>query len=222
LLDLDMQNGDAALQLDMTPGRALHEALEHTDRIDDLFLERGVIHVTARLNLLASLEALGESPAFDEEATLQLISKLLYRYRYVFIDVPVEVALKLNKLLSLPSTLLLVSDGSLVSARDVARWRERVGANSPERSTLHILNKKGADGSLPEKEFLRAVGQAPDIIIPYDREVRIAANIGIKATHKCTSINRAMRALSGILAGRADKEGQERGPLLARILGPWA
>ena len=38
LLDLDLHGGDAALQLDAMPGNALIEALQHPDRVDDLFL----------------------------------------------------------------------------------------------------------------------------------------------------------------------------------------
>jgi pilus assembly protein CpaE len=222
LLDLDMQNGDAALQLDTTPSHALHEALDHTDRIDDLFLERGVMHVTARLNLFAALEPLGESVTIEDDMVLHLLTKLLYRYRYVFVDLPMYAALRLPKLLTLPSTLLLVSDGSLASARDVARWRAKIGPNSPERSTLHIFNKKGGDGALPEKEFLRAIGQPPDVVIPYDRDVPAASNIGAIAIQKCASINRAMATLSKVLAGSAGDQGAPHRPLLSRIFGSWA
>ncbi len=49
LLDLDLQCGDAALQLDATPGHALREAFEEPGRVDKLFLERGAIHVAERL-----------------------------------------------------------------------------------------------------------------------------------------------------------------------------
>ena len=47
-LDFDLRTGDASLQLDVTAQHALREALEHPERMDDLFLERGVIHVSER------------------------------------------------------------------------------------------------------------------------------------------------------------------------------
>ena len=49
LLDLNLHNGDAALQLDAQPSHALREALDDPTRIDELFLERGVANVTKRL-----------------------------------------------------------------------------------------------------------------------------------------------------------------------------
>lgn len=201
LLDLDLQGGDAVLQLDSAPSHAVREAIDHPDRVDDLFLERGVTKVTPRLGLLASLEPFNELVIPDEEAVLKLISTLRQRYRYVFVDVPPAVALKLDTLLHLPSTMLLVTDGTLASARDVARWQEKIGPNTPDRSTLVIHNKKGAEGALPEEEFLRAVGQRPELSIPYDRQIARASLFGASALHECGSIQRALSAFSRRITG---------------------
>jgi pilus assembly protein CpaE len=202
LVDLDLQAGDAALQLDVQPSHAMREALDHPDRIDDLFLERGIANVTPRLGLLAALEPLAERLIPDEEAVLQLIGRLLSRYRYVFVDLPDEVALLLPRILHLPGTLLLVSNGSLSSARDVVRWREKIGANTSERSLLHVLNKSGCEGALPASEFMRIVGQAPDIAIPFGREVEASSKLGIRATQRCAPFRRSIADLSSRFVGR--------------------
>lgn len=216
LLDLDLQAGDAALQLDAVPTHALREALEHPERVDDLFLERATIRVTERLSLLSSLENLNDTMAVEEDAVLSLLGKLMRRYRNVFVDVPMGVAPRLLRMLHLPSVCLLVSRGSLVSAREVARWRDVIGPDSPERQTLHILNQSGADGSLPEAEFLRAVGQAPDIIIPYDREVGAAANLGIKGVERCVTVQRGLTAVFRHITGEAM---EKRHSFFDRLLG---
>ena len=59
LVDLNMDSGDAALELAASPTNALHEALESPERVDKLFLERGALHAGDRLDLLASPRALG-------------------------------------------------------------------------------------------------------------------------------------------------------------------
>ena len=61
LVDLDLQKGDAALQLDVTPNHALREALDHPERVDKFFLERAIKHVTEHLDILASLEPLSST-----------------------------------------------------------------------------------------------------------------------------------------------------------------
>ena len=103
-----------------------------------------------------------------------------------------------------PSTSILVSNASLASVRELVRWRDWIGPNSSERRTMHVLNMSGADGGLPEAEFLRAAGQAPDITIPYSRDVAIATNLGVKATQKCAALDRSLAKLLRDLAGEPE------------------
>lgn len=216
LLDLDLQGGDAALQLDQTPSHALREAVENPKRVDKLFLERAVIPVERRIDLLASLEPIGQDVKFDENAVLVLLDNLLHRYRYVFVDVPPAAAAQLMQALQLPSTCVLVSSGTLASAREVARWREWIGANTPERTVLHVLNQKGAPDSLPESEFDRAAGRAPDVVIPYDRDIAGASILGIKGTQKCAALKRGLAPLLRYLSG---EQVVRRRSILGRLLG---
>jgi pilus assembly protein CpaE len=201
LLDLDLQSGDAAMQLDATPNHALREALEHPERVDDLFLERGITHVTERLDLFAALEPLSDMAAPSEEAVMQLLGTLTQRYRFVIIDLTTTAALQLPKLLHFANTVLLVSDSTLISVREVGRWRERIGPNSPDRTTLHVLNKQGADGSLPDDELARALVSRPDVSIPYDRTLAKTAMLGTKAIQAGGGVRRGLAVLERELAG---------------------
>ncbi len=203
LLDLDLQFGNSALQLDLAPSHALRDALEHPERVDELFLERGVVHVSERLDVLAALEPLKEGMVPDEEAVLSLLGNLLHRYRFVFIDLPTTLAPRLLRALALPSTCLLVSTSSLVSARDVVRWLEQIGPNTPERSTIHILNKSGGYGGLPDAEFVRAIGREPDVKIPYSREVAQASTLGIAAMQKVSALQHGLAPVFRRLAGKS-------------------
>jgi pilus assembly protein CpaE len=216
LFDLDLSAGDAALQLDMTPNHTLREALEQPERVDDLFLERGVIHVTPRLDLLASLEPLDQIVNCREEAVLALLNNLLHRYRYVFVDLPHTLAPALMRVLHLPSMCILVSDSSLVAARDVARWREKIGANTADRVTLHVLNKAGMSGNLPTEDFVRALAHAPDVVIPYEREIGVASMLGAKGM---TADGVVAHALAPVLRHIAGETVEENRSLLHRLFG---
>jgi pilus assembly protein CpaE len=201
LLDLDLQNGDAALQLDETPSHALREAVEHPERVDKLFLERAVTPVERRIDLLASLEPLGQTIAFDATAVPRLLSNLLQRYRFIFVDIPAQNAAQIMAALALPATCVLVSSGTLSSARDVARWRDWFAINMPDRLALHVLNKHGAPDALPDHGFTHACGQAPDMRIPYDRDIAASSILGIKGTPKCAALTRGLAPLLRQLSG---------------------
>ena len=193
----------------------MREALDDPQRIDELFLERGVVTVGGRLGLLAGLEPLEDQLTPNEDTVLLLLQKLLSHYRYVLMDLPAETALSLSGLLHMPATLLLVSDGSLAAIRDVGRWREFLGPNTPERTVLHVLNKKGTEGSLPEEEMLRVIPH-PDVSIRWDRKILGSAVLGTKSVQERSAIREGMAALTVRLSGSAAEA--ER-PLWKRIFG---
>jgi pilus assembly protein CpaE len=201
LLDLDLQNGDAALQLDEAPTHALREAVEHPERVVMLFLERAVTPVEKRVDLLASLAPLADSIAFASGAVPRLLTNLLQRYRFVFADVPPALAAQVLPTLTMPAVCVLVSAGTLTCARDVARWRDWFAINMPDRVLLHVLNRNGAPDALPEHEFVRAAGHAPDVRIPYDREIAAASILGIRGTQKCAPLRRGLAPLLRQLSG---------------------
>jgi pilus assembly protein CpaE len=116
----------------------------------------------------------------------------------------------------LPGLCILVSDTSLVAARDVARWREKIGPNTAERVTLHIVNKAGASGGLPIKEFVRVVGHAPDLIIPYNREIGDAAARGVKGFGQSAVLAQALGPMLQQITG---EPAEVHHSLLTRLFG---
>ncbi len=123
---------------------------------------------------------------------------------------------RLPRVLHLPSLCLLVSDGSLASARDVARWRTFIGPNTAERTTLHMLNKSDAPGAMPIEEFVRAAGQAPDMLVPYERDVANVANLGVRRLEECHGF---LRALGPALRNISGEPVEESRNILERLFG---
>ena len=113
------------------------------------------------------------------------------------------------RVLHLPGTILLVSSSSLVSAREVARLRDALGTNSAERTTIHVLNKSGADDGLPDQEFARAAGGPPDIVMPYSREIATASRLGTQAMQKCSALQRSLVPIYRQLSGEEPAQGSK-------------
>jgi pilus assembly protein CpaE len=201
LLDLDAKHGDTALQFDVLPTNSLCEALEFPDRVDKLFLRRAVQLVSDRLDLLACLVPLAQSPSVTAESVAPLLDKLAAQYRYVVVDLPRHLAAEIIHSTLLPRVCLLVSNSSLSSVRDVNRWREQIGTNILERSTIHVLNRPEPHGGLSDREFIGAAGQAPDVSIAYHRDLAEAASLGIRGTIKCAAFVRSMQNILRPLTG---------------------
>ncbi len=216
LLDLDIQCGDTALQLDTSSSNALREAFEHPERVDKLYLERGAKHLSERLDLLATLESLDTPLIPTESGALPLLEKLIARYRFVVVDLPAYVASSLPRLLHMQSISILISNSSLTAARDVARWREYLGADSPERSTIHVLNHVTPHGGLSDADFIKGCGKEPDFVIPYDSKMTSASNYGIEAMQQCAVFNRGLTNILHHLTGDAVETSR---PFLSKIFG---
>jgi pilus assembly protein CpaE len=216
LLDLDIKHGDVALQFDIVPSNALCEAIEFPDRVDKLFLDRAVLSVNDRLHLLASMTPLSQNPQVTAEGVAPLLEKLAARYRYVVVDVPKHLAADIIHSTLLPRVCLLVSNTSLSSARDVNRWREQIGTNILERSTLHVVNRPEAHGGLSDRDFARAVAQPPEVSIGYHRDVAEAANLGIKSTTDCPGFSRSLQKILRPLTG---EQAEAPAPFYRRMWG---
>ncbi|MGA7323858.1 MAG: response regulator receiver protein [Rhodomicrobium sp.] len=215
-VDLDLQKGDAALQLDVTPNHALREALDHPERVDKFFLERAIKHVTEHLDILASLEPLSSTIEFTEEAALWLLDKLLPRYALTLVSVPPAVASRMIWAFRLPSACILVSNLTLSGARDLARWSEIIGANTSERNLLYVLNQTAPHSGLSQTDFARSSGKVPSVVIPYDREFAEASALGIKAMQKCPAFRHSLEPLFRRLAGEPEEKTRT---VLSRIFG---
>jgi pilus assembly protein CpaE len=218
LLDLDLQGGDAALHLDAKPSGSLSEVLCNPDRLDQVLIERAVTRLSDRLDLLASLEPLSKAGMPEEEAVLSIIDKLRERYRYVVVDLPFWIGSRYGRLRHLPATLILVSDETLASARDTLRWREQVASAQSDAtsSILILLNKAHAAGALTDTEFENALGQKPDLVVPFDPEIAQAANLGLPAIARSYALRRALAGLFGRFSGES---GEVQGSLLRRVFG---
>ena len=86
-------------------------------------------------------------------------------------------------------------------ARDVARLRARLGPNTAERTTIHILNKSGASDSLSTEEFTSAAGAQPEVVIPNARGIATASRLGAKGLEKCAALQRGLAPLLRQLSG---------------------
>lgn len=201
LMDLNMRYSDMALQLDLPPNGAVYEALDNADSIDDLFLERTLTHVTPTLDMMTTLDPLDRPVRLSEDALLTLFGKLGQRYRYLLAEVPPMGVMAMRNVVEMPSTFVLVSDGRLSSARDVARWRKWFGEMEDGRTLIHVLNQSTAPKAIDVSQFAELAGGMPDISIPYSREAEARSILGMRDDFGFAEIDAGLAPLIATLAG---------------------
>lgn len=214
LVDLDTSAGVQALLLNVKPNAGLAEALENPSRIDDLLIERATISAGERLDILASEMPLDADPAMVPEAIKTLIDRLRKSYYYVIIDMPRSEGPVATTLLAAANLRLMVTEATLVGARDVARAPVRAG----NQRTILIHNKAGRPGDLSDTDFEAALRRAPDVQMPYNPKAFGAGmNLGKPAWRAGGAIETAVAKLATGLSGQGGSRAKTG--LLQKLLG---
>lgn len=218
LMDLNLRSSDMAMQVNLQPNGAIYEALDNAERIDDLFLERTLTKVTDNLDLMSTLDPINKPIRLGEAPLLTLFGKLADRYRYLITEVPTSSVSGLNQMLRLGSMIVLVSDGRMASARDLARWRALLSSMLQGVTLVHVLNRSDQPDALPLEQFARMAGGMPDITIPYSREVAEASVLGASASQGFQTLDAALEPLIEMISGGTRPQASRGRSLLDRVL----
>ena len=220
LIDLDLQFGTAALDLDIAPGRGLSEALQNPSRIDSLFISSAMTKPNERLAILASEENIDKSINPEPGALNQLVSELSGDFDWIWIDMPRTTLWDNHQALAAASHILIVSDLSLAGMRDTLRIANFCRESAPDAKLLFAINRPGEQKhGLPAREFERGIGGSIDYTFPNDAGTAAAAAAAgkpLSEVGKQSKLANALRALCRDLAGTG--ENAKPDSLVRRVL----
>jgi pilus assembly protein CpaE len=212
LLDLDLFSETTSLLLNTVPNAALCEALDNPERVDSKFLERAMLQINERLDILGSDGEKMPAAGLNTEGVRAVMEHLQSLYHYTVVDVPTVVASSDPALLSSADTIFVVCDGSLSGARNAVRLHRSLSAVC---STVHmVVNRAGAPGQISMAELAKVLGQRPDLVIPFlPKQFANAAMLGTPAV---TGSRRVAKAV-GCLAREVSGQESSRTTFLDRI-----
>lgn len=223
LLDLDLQFGAVALALDVEPGRGLREALENPDRIDSLFIASAAVGASENLYVLGAEDPLDQIWVPDPEALDLLLAELKQNFDCIVIDLPRTAAPAHAAVLKAATSVVLVTDRSLVGMRDTMRLGAMMKSVAPEAKPLIVANRVGADrkSEIPQREFEKGTEVSVDLSVPEDSKAMGLAWHSGKAVAAVTKGGKLVAAFSALAQRAGPKvEGTEKGQtsLLRRLL----
>jgi pilus assembly protein CpaE len=217
MVDLDFNYGALSLALDQKATPGLREALENIHRVDQLFLERTLVHIDGRMALLSCEEPLEYELQFEPKAYDELVGHLAKQFHYVVVDVPRGSGPSYKHVLRNSNVRIIVIDPTLAAVRHCIRLLKLIGSEEVSRQTIIALNRRWAvgDGDLSNEEIEKALNRRIDVTVPYGKTIPvIAENSGELIASKGSSVTEALTELVHELSGRP----RTKASLMARLL----
>lgn len=179
LLDLDLQAGDAALMLQLSPERTLRDAAEYAEGLDDEML-RKLLTRAGDLQVLAAPPHPAHAEEVTPDAVVRTLSLLRTMFRWIVIDGPPSFTEQMLAALDLIDTVVVVSSLDVPSIKNLKLAVETLKELGVSRERMKIvLNRADSKVGLTVREVERSLGTTIDIELPSSREVPFAVNQGI-------------------------------------------
>jgi pilus assembly protein CpaE len=212
MLDADLHRGIQPLLLAVPAGTGLRNAVEHPERVDELFVERLAAAAGERLHLLAAEEPLGLPLAYGPGAAERLIGMLRRRHNFIIADAPFAAEGFSRDLLDLAQQRILVFQPTLACIRDVLRLLQIEAGPAQASRPLLVLNRAGIRGGLSAGQVAEALKLEPDIVIAdLPRRVEEAATLGQMAAGAGGPFRNAIAQLAHAAGGVGSKAAARRG-----------
>lgn len=202
LLDLHVQGGEIALMAGAHPEPGLRAALEGGTRVDSLFLERVSVTLAPRLRLIAPEEAFGIPATVTETGLARVLDLLQQKFDFVIADIPMPLPPAMVRTVTSAIQVVTVLTPDAASLRDTQNIRQVLaGLTGPDRM-ISVLNRADMKGGMQRAAIDKALGGAPDVIIPdLGRGMLEAINLGIPAVKRVPSLRRHLAPLVREIAG---------------------
>ena len=218
LIDASLQMGVCASMLDLEPTTTLTDAARQKDRLDERLIREMTVSHSTGLHLLACPNDAIEASEIDDEIISRVVQLARRSYDLVLVDTFPMVDRVMTAILDLTDVIYIVTESTVPIIRCTAKalqLLDQLGIPAARRRT--ILNRYSSfPGNLKPADVATRCGCAMDYVIPYEKKLLLAANIGrplILDVGRFSTFGRAIRPLIA-------EVGQRRSALTEEILLP--
>jgi pilus assembly protein CpaE len=200
LVDASLQMGVAAALLDLKPPTSLTDAVQQRDRLDETLIRQLATPHESGLHLLAAPADAIEAAYVTDDIMARILTLARRSYDYVIVDTFPMLDQVMVAVLDLSDRAYLVLDGivpTVLGAVQLTRLLDNLGF--PRERQRVVLNRyTGAADNLKPGDVALRLGRDIDHIIPNQKKLAIAANLGkpfALAASRWWGFGKAMRLL---------------------------
>jgi pilus assembly protein CpaE len=226
LVDLDLQRGDVAAFLNLTPINSLANFATAPSEIDDLFLASALTRHPNGVFVLPAPPEIEDADSVGHDEVKLALDLMRARFRYTVVDTARTITGVTAAALEASKRILLISDLSVPGVRSARRTVELLTRLGVLLERVDLLVTEAVAGPVSVQDAARAIGKQPFFVVPRDEaSAGEAMNHGAPLNGKPSKLALAMTELAAKVAGVAaakPKTGHVLRRLFARTEGVHA
>lgn len=200
LVDGSLQMGVCAAQLNLQPKTTLVDAWRERDRLDELLLRELTTAHPSGLDLLAAPKAAIDAIDLDDAIVSRVLMLARRTYDYVIVDTFPLFDRVIMAILDLSDLAYVVVENVVPTMQTVRGFFELLeDVEFPDAKQRLVLNRFTKAGGNPgQSEVEGYLERSVDFVIPFDRAVVQAANIGQPFVSSATRFSKSAKAVRAI------------------------
>jgi pilus assembly protein CpaE len=201
LVDLDLQFGDLALSLDLTPQGTVHDLATAGGSLDAGKIESYLATHSTGLRVLMAPTRPDQASAIKIELLRDIFAVLRGTYDYVIIDTPPGFTPEVIASIDASSHICMVGMLDALSLKNTKLGLETLELMGYDMQHVRlVLNRADSSVGITHNDVLSILGRPPDVLVPSHRDITRSVNEGIPIvlSRKRTEASKAFRALAKI------------------------
>ena len=209
LVDLDLQFGDVALCMGLSPERTIVDLVRSGGSLDAEKLEAYLVPHASGARVLVAPNRPDQATVVTVEFLRDLYATARASNDYVIIDTPPGFTPEVIATIDASTDIVMVGMLDSLSLKNTKLGLETLDLMGyrNERISL-VLNRADSRVGITGRDVATIVGRKPDILVPSDREIPRAVNEGlpIVIAKRNSEAAKSFRALSAILSRPREQE----------------
>lgn len=201
VLDLDLQSGDLAVMLQMTPSFSIHDAAAEADRLDEEALRGYLAEHRSGIDLLPAPADPSLAETISDDAVQTILRQLQASHDHVVIDGPASFGDQILAALDLTDHLILVAGLDVPSVKNLklALKTLRELGWGPDDIQV-VLNRAQRRIGLQVKDVRQHLEADIDVVVPATKDVPRSINEG-RPLAETDPRSDVVGAIAGLLPG---------------------
>ncbi len=213
LVDLDLQFGDVALSLGMTPETTSYDLAVSGGTLDSHKIDAFLMRHGSGLRVLAAPVRPDQADAVTSELLADVYELLRQDYEFIIVDTPPAFTPQVIVSIDVSTYVCMVGMLDALSLKNTRLGIETLDLMGYEHERVRIvLNRANTVVGITRSDVVSILGRAPDILVPSHRDIARSVNEGapVVISQRRSEAARAFDSLASLFAAPAAAAGGGR------------